>query len=186
MLGSKSPRRREVLAALEIPFTTVDIECDETYPATLQGADIPLYIAKEKAAAYRCKLQPDELLLTADTIVWLDGCVLGKPHDAADACLMLQRLSGRTHQVFTGVCLTTVDSQTAFADATDVTFGHLSDNEIEHYVAAFNPLDKAGAYGVQEWIGYIGCKSINGSYFNVMGLPVHLVYKTLVSLGYLE
>ena len=175
LLGSQSPRRKELLAALDIHFDIVDIHCNESYPAQLQGADIPLFIAKEKADAYRERLQADELLITADTIVWVDGKVLGKPQDAEEAYAMLRMLSGKTHQVYTGVCLTSVNHQEAFSDCTDVCFRELTDDEIHYYVDHYHPFDKAGAYGIQEWIGYVGCTSIHGSYFNVMGLPVHRI-----------
>lgn len=179
LLGSNSPRRRELTAGLEIPFKVVAINCDEHFPSHLREGDIPLYIAKEKAAAYNGQIAQDEVLLTADTIVWADGCMLGKPVDEADARRMLQFLQGRTHQVYTGVCLTARHRQTAFVDRTDVSFCPLSDAEIAHYVRTCRPLDKAGAYGIQEWIGYVGVNAIHGSYFNVMGLPVHRVWEEL-------
>ena len=188
LLGSQSPRRRELLAGLDIAFTTVRIDADESYPAHLQAGDIPLYIAREKALAYACRLQPDELLLTADTIVWSDGRMLGKPHDTEDAKRMLRLLSGKTHQVYTGVCFTRCDDKgkvdiSSFVDATDVTFKPLFEEEIAWYVDRFRPLDKAGAYGIQEWIGYAGVTGISGSYFNVMGFPVDKVYDHLKSIG---
>ena len=181
LLGSKSPRRRELLKALDVDFRIVDISCNEAYPHALQGGDIPIYIAREKADAYRDMLQPDELLITADTIVWLEGAVLGKPRDEADASRMLRMLSGNTHQVYTGVCLTTKQRQKAFADCTDVSFRKLTDAEISYYVSTYRPFDKAGAYGIQEWIGMAACTAINGSYFNVMGLPVHRVAEELAN-----
>lgn len=171
ILGSQSPRRKELLAGLDIPFQTVSIDCDERFPEYLQAGDIPLYLAKLKASAYG-KPQPGDILITADTIVWLKSRMLGKPHDDNQARQMLHALSGQTHQVFTGVALTSVDKQIAFVASTDVTFRCLTDEEINYYVEKYKPLDKAGAYGIQEWIGYIGITSINGSYFNVMGLPV--------------
>ncbi len=180
ILASNSPRRRELLAGLDLDFEVRVLPgIDEGYPAELQGGDIPLYIAKEKAQAYVAQLQPDELLITADTIVWLNGEVLEKPKDEADACRMLRELSGHTHQVFTGVCLTTREKQVAFACRSDVTFCTLSDDEIHYYVDHYHPLDKAGAYGVQEWIGYVGVERIEGSFFNVVGLPVQRLYQTL-------
>ena len=183
ILGSQSPRRRELMAGLDLPFT--------------------LYISRAKAQAYAPQLQPDQLLITADTIVWLDGQMLGKPHDEAEAITMLRRLSGKTHQVYTAVTfarilqtensplkdfsqLSTLNSQLVLetiVDKTDVTFKDLSDEEIRHYVTQYRPLDKAGAYGVQEWIGYIACIAMNGSYFNVMGFPVHRVYEQLKNRG---
>lgn len=152
---------------------------DESYPEELQGGDIPLFISKEKANAYVNSLADDELLITADTIVWLDGEVLEKPADEADARRMLHELSGQTHQVFTGVCLTTKAKQVAFSCRSDVTFCPLTDDEIDYYVSHYHPLDKAGAYGVQEWIGYVGVERIEGSFFNVVGLPVQRLYQAL-------
>lgn len=180
ILASGSPRRRELLTGLGINYEIKLLpDIDEAYPDTLQGEDIPLYIAREKADAYKASMQPDELIITADTIVWLDGRVLGKPKDEAHAVEMLRMLSGHTHQVITGVCLTTTAFQRTFAVTTEVTFCHLKDEEIEYYVTHYHPLDKAGAYGIQEWIGYIGVEAINGSYFNVMGLPVQRLYREL-------
>lgn len=180
LLGSNSPRRRELMAGLDIPFRVVSVFCDEHFPAHLTEGDIPLYLAEKKADAYNAALATDEILLTADTIVWADGCMLGKPTDEADAKRMLHLLSGRTHQVYTGVCLRACHRQTAFVDCTDVSFRPLSDDEINRYVRMCHPLDKAGAYGVQEWIGYVGVTAIQGSYFNVMGLPVHRVWEELM------
>ena len=180
ILGSQSPRRRELMAGLDIPFESVVIDADESYPTDLQGGDIPAYISRAKAQAYTHLLKENELLITADTIVWCNGMMLGKPHDEADACRMLGLLSGRTHQVYTGVTFTLNQQMETIVDKTDVTFRTLSDEEIQHYVKQYKPLDKAGAYGVQEWIGYVGVESIHGSYFNVMGLPVERVYQYLV------
>lgn len=180
ILASNSPRRRELLGGLGLDFEVRVLPgIDESHPADLQGGDIPLYISKEKANAYIGQLRDDELLITADTIVWLDGEVLEKPKDEADASLMLHKLSGKTHQVFTGVCLTTTEKQVAFSCRSDVTFCQLSDDEINYYVQHYRPLDKAGAYGVQEWIGYVGVERIEGSFFNVVGLPVQRLYKAL-------
>ena len=182
LLASKSPRRRELLAGLDIPYSIVDIESDETYPSYLREGDIPLYIARLKSHAYSAPLLQDEVLLTADTIVWIEGEVLGKPKDEKDACRMLKRLSGNTHQVYTGVCLRTKDEERAFVSRSDVTFRQLSDDDILHYVKKYRPLDKAGAYGVQEWIGYVGCVSLKGSFYNVMGLPTAALYEALSEL----
>lgn len=180
ILASNSPRRRELLAGLGLPFDVRVLPgIDETYPDNLQEGDIPLYISRAKAKAYLPSLQPDELLITADTIVWLEGCVMEKPRDEAEACEMLRRLSGKTHQVFTGVCLSTTEKQTSFSCRSDVTFCQLDEEEIQHYVREYHPLDKAGAYGVQEWIGYIGVEHIEGSFFNVVGLPVQRLYQAL-------
>lgn len=177
ILGSQSPRRRELMAGLDIPFECTVIDSSENYPPNLQGGDIPAYISREKAQAYLPQLKEDELLITADTIVWLEHQMLGKPKDEEDACRMLHLLSGKTHQVFTGVTFTRLNAKSdTIVDQTDVTFRPLSEEEIQHYVHTYRPLDKAGAYGVQEWIGYVGVESMNGSYFNVMGFPVERVY----------
>lgn len=180
ILASNSPRRRELLAGLDIPFEVrVLSSVDESYPAELRAGDIPLYISREKANAYRSLIQPDELIITADTIVWLEDAVLEKPHNDAEAIAMLHRLSGQTHEVFTGVTLTTSDRQQSFVAESKVTFATLSDEEIAYYVDNYHPLDKAGAYGVQEWIGYVGVERIEGSFYNVMGLPVRRLYEAL-------
>ena len=183
ILASNSPRRRELLSGLGIDYEVKTLPgIEENYPDNLQGDEIPVYIAREKAEAYRPYIQKDELIITADTIVYLDGQVLGKPKDEADAARMLRLLSERVHQVITGVCITTADTQRAFATTTEVTFDTLSEEEINYYVTNYRPLDKAGAYGVQEWIGFIGVTRLEGSYFNVMGLPVQRLYKELKKL----
>lgn len=179
ILGSQSPRRQELLAGMGVEFTTVNIHADESFPPELRGADIPLYISRAKAAAYSTRLAPNQLLITSDTIVWADGQQLGKPVDEADAFRMLRMLSGRTHQVYTAVTLTTSEQQTSFVDTTDVTFRELTDKEIWFYIRHYHPLDKAGAYGIQEWIGYVACTALHGSYFNVMGLPTEKLYVAL-------
>ena len=180
ILGSQSPRRRELMAGLDLPFTAINIDADESYPADLQAGDIPYFISRAKAQAYAPKLQPNQLLITADTIVWLEGHMLGKPHDDAEAIEMLQSLRNKTHQVYTAVTFAEKGKELeTIVDCTDVTFGDLTDEEIAYYVTKYRPLDKAGAYGVQEWIGYVACTSMRGSYFNVMGFPVHKVYEIL-------
>lgn len=180
ILASNSPRRKDLLAGLGVEYEVRTMpDVDESYPFTLKGADIPLYISQEKANAYRSMLQSDELMITADTIVWLEGEVLGKPADRAEAISMLQRMSGRTHEVYTGVSITTTEWQRSFAVQTEVKFATLTNEEIVYYVDRFQPMDKAGAYGVQEWIGFIGVEHIEGSYFNIMGLPVQRLYKEL-------
>ena len=191
ILGSQSPRRRELMAGLDLPFTAITIDADESYPADLKAGEIPYFISRAKANAYVPSLKENQLLITADTIVWLDGRMLGKPHDEADAIHMLQQLRNKTHQVYTAVTFASKQSPVpsgegrgeafleTIVDKTDVTFGDLTDEEIEHYVAKYKPLDKAGAYGVQEWIGYVACTEMKGSYFNVMGFPVHKVYEML-------
>lgn len=180
ILASNSPRRKELLAGLGVEYEVRTLpDVDESYPNTLQGADIPLYIAREKADAYKALLKPDELMITADTVVWLGGRVLGKPADRDEALGMIRDLSGRTHEVFTGVCITTTRWQRSFAAQTEVRFATLSEDEICYYVDNYRPYDKAGAYGVQEWIGFIGVEYISGSYFNIMGLPVQRLYQEL-------
>lgn len=180
ILASNSPRRKELLAGLGVEYEVRTLpDVDESYPDTLQGADIPLYIAREKADAYKALLKPDELMITADTVVWLGGRVLGKPADRDEALGMIRDLSGRTHEVFTGVCITTTRWQRSFAAQTEVRFATLSEDEICYYVDNYRPYDKAGAYGVQEWIGFIGVEYISGSYFNIMGLPVQRLYQEL-------
>ena len=183
ILASNSPRRKELLSGLGVAYEVRTLpDVDESYPATLQGEEIPLYIAREKADAYRRLLHADELMITADTIVWLNGRVLGKPHDREDAMQMLRDMSGRTHEVYTGVCLTTTHWQHSFSARTEVRFSVLTEEEITYYVDKFSPMDKAGAYGVQEWIGYIGVEYIAGSYYNIMGLPVQRLYRELCKL----
>lgn len=181
LLASNSPRRKELLAGLNVQFDVVTLpDIDESYPQDLRGEEIALYIAKKKADAYKSMLNVTQIILTADTIVCLDNTVFGKPEDEEDAKAMLKALSGKTHQVITGVTLANKDKEIAFASVTDVTFDSLTDEEIEYYVTNFKPMDKAGSYGIQEWIGFVGVKGISGSYFNVMGLPVQKLYKELI------
>lgn len=180
ILASASPRRRELLGGLDVDFEVRSLpDVDESFPAELQGGDIPLYISKKKADAYRPQMADDELVITADTIVWLEGVALGKPADEDDARRMLRGMSGKTHSVFTGVTITTKEVQESFVAQSDVTFARLTDEEIDYYIAKYRPTDKAGSYGAQEWIGYIGMSNIVGSYFNVMGLPVQRLYSEL-------
>ena len=181
ILASNSPRRKELLEGLGVDYSVITLSgVDESYPETLNGEEIPLFIAKKKADAYINNISDNDLIITADTIVWLDGKVFGKPEDAAHAKEMLAALSGKTHQVMTGVCITSKDKRKEFVSVTDVTFDILSAEEIDYYVENFRPFDKAGAYGIQEWIGYIGVKSISGSYFNVVGLPIQRLYRELI------
>ena len=183
VLASNSPRRKELMSGLGVDYVVKTLpDVDESYPDTLQGEEIPAYISREKAEAYQSMIEPDELLITADTIVWMNGEVLGKPKDREDAIRMLRKLSGASHQVITGVCLTTKGWQNSFTVTTDVTFAVLSEEEIVYYVDKYSTMDKAGAYGVQEWIGFIGVESISGSYYNVMGLPVQKLYRELIKL----
>jgi MAF protein len=182
ILASNSPRRRELLAGLGLDFTVKVISgIDESWPHSLKGEDIPLYISREKAAPYKPLIGPDELVITADTIVYVDGEVLGKPHDKADAVRMLKLISGRWHEVITGVTLMTSARERSFAVTTKVRFCNLTDDEINRYVESGLPMDKAGAYGIQEWIGYVGVEAIEGSYFNVVGLPVQRLYRELMN-----
>ena len=181
ILASNSPRRRELLGGLGLDFTLKVISgIDESWPHELKGEDIPLYISREKAAPYKSMIAPDELVITADTIVYVDGEVLGKPHDKADAERMLHLISGRWHEVITGVTLMTAQRERSFAVTTRVKFANLTDSEINSYVESGLPMDKAGAYGIQEWIGYVGVEAIEGSYFNVVGLPVQRLYRELM------
>ena len=183
VLASNSPRRKELLSGLGVAYEVKTLpDIDESFPEGLDGVEIPAYIARAKANAYRASMQSDELIITADTIVWLEGEVMGKPSDAEDARRMLHTLSGQTHQVITGVCLTTAETQKAFSTVTDVTFCCLSEEEITYYVDRYQPMDKAGSYGIQEWIGFVGVESISGSYFNVMGLPIQRLYTELKKL----
>lgn len=183
ILASNSPRRKELMSGLGVDYIVRTLpDVDESYPTTLVGAEIPEYISREKADAYREMIQPGELLITADTIVWLDGKVLGKPESKEGAVEMLRALSGKLHQVFTGVCLTTTEWQKCFSASSDVTFDVLTEDEIQYYVDKYQPMDKAGAYGVQEWIGYVGVKSISGSFYNIMGLPIQKLYGELKKL----
>lgn len=184
VLASASPRRRELMQGLDVPFEVRTLpDVDEAYPEELQAGDIPLYISKIKADAYRLLMADDELIITADTIVWLDEMALGKPSDEEDARRMLRNMSGKTHSVFTGVTITTKTEQRSFVAQSEVSFAILADTEIEYYIHKYKPMDKAGAYGVQEWIGYIGIENIEGSYFNVMGLPMQRLYGELKKIN---
>ena len=180
VLASNSPRRKELLQRLGIPFKVRTLfGIDESYPDTLRGEDIVRYISRNKANAYRSSMGPDELLITADTIVYLQGEVMGKPHDADDARRMLRALAGQVHQVITGVTIITANDMENFAVTSHVKFSDLSDDEINYYVDRYLPLDKAGAYGIQEWIGLVAVEELRGSYFNVVGLPIQRLYQTL-------
>lgn len=177
VLASQSPRRRELLQMLVPDLTIAAIkDVEETYPASLPAEQVPEYLSQLKAEAYKGDLADGEVLLTADTVVVLDGEILGKPIDEADAVAILRKLSGRTHTVVTGVTLTSLHKSVSFSVHTEVDFDKLSDEVIKQYVSTFRPLDKAGAYGIQEWIGVVGIRGIRGSFYNVMGLPLHAVY----------
>lgn len=178
VLGSNSPRRRELLDDMGVKFRVEAIKgIDENYPASLPVEEIPVYLARIKADGH--PLKPTELLITADTVVVLDEAVLGKPASETEARSMLRALSGRAHRVISGVCVTTATRQKSFADTSIVHFAELSDEEIDYYVNNYRPLDKAGAYGIQEWIGNIGISGINGDFYNVMGLPTRKLYQLL-------
>ena len=178
VLGSNSPRRRELLNDMGVKFRIETVKgIDETYPASLPIEEIPVYLARVKAEGH--PLKDKELLITADTVVVLDETVLGKPEGEADAHRMLRALSGRAHRVISGVCVTTVGRSESFADTSIVHFADLTDDEIDYYIKHYRPLDKAGAYGIQEWIGNIGISGINGDFYNVMGLPTRKLYQLL-------
>lgn len=180
LLASASPRRKELLKNLNLKFEIAPIiEVDECFPSTMDVCDVAKHLSQLKAQAYKKFVTDNQLIITADTVVINNGVVLGKPINAHDARLMLKSLSGHIHQVITGVTITTIDRQVSFSVNTDVEFAELSSQEIDDYVEIFMPLDKAGAYGIQEWIGCIGVKNINGSFYNVMGLPLHRLYSEL-------
>lgn len=183
ILGSGSPRRKELLTGLGLHFQVlVRKGVCEDYPNNLSPHEVAQYIAEEKMSAYTDLLVSNSLVITADTVVICDNNILGKPKNADDARRMLEMLSGKTHQVTTGVCIATAKHKTSFHVTTDVTFRRLSAEEIAFYIDNYKPFDKAGAYGIQEWIGYIGVTALNGSYFNVMGLPVQRIYDVLSKL----
>lgn len=179
LLASQSPRRQELLKGLNIPFEVKTIDVEETYPAWIFGVDIPTYLAEKKANAFSALMEENTMLITADTIVWHEGKVFGKPANKEEAKSMLNALSGKKHQVITGVCISTLKKRRVFSVISDVRFAKLNAEEIEYYLENYQPYDKAGSYGVQEWIGFIGVESIEGSYFNVMGLPVQRLYNEL-------
>jgi septum formation protein len=179
ILASRSPRRQQLLSELGLKFEVVIKNYKETFPGGLTGDEIARYIAHEKATQFRNELSDIEIVITADTIVWCNGKMLGKPLDSEEAAGMLREISGNTHEVITGVCLYSSFKEKTFSVSTKVTFDELSPEEIFYYVDEYKPFDKAGAYGIQEWIGIIGCSHIEGSYFNVVGLPVQRLYKEL-------
>lgn len=183
ILASKSPRRKELLQMLDIPFEIhTKSGIDENYPSTLPVVEVPEFLSRLKGEAYSSDIIDNELIITADTVVILDNKIYGKPQDEADAVDMLMQLQGRTHTVVTGVTIATKDTLRSFSTFTDVTFAPLSHDEAEWYVKKYRPLDKAGAYGIQEWIGCAAVARIDGSFYNVMGLPVHQLYKALKEL----
>jgi septum formation protein len=182
ILASGSPRRQHFFRELDIDFSIDVREIDEAYPTNLKGAEITNYLARLKASVFT-DLSENDIVITSDTIVWLDGEAINKPADFNEAKHMLQRLSGSAHEVITSVCFTGANFQKVVNDTTKVWFRDLEDKEIEYYLKTYSPYDKAGSYGIQEWIGYVGIERLEGCYFNVMGLPTRLVYKTLMALG---
>ncbi len=184
ILASASPRRHQLMCDAGFDFEVRLKDCEESYPPDLSVTLVPEYLARQKAAAFQYELKPDELLITADTIVHIDTKILGKPSNRDHAIEMLRTLSGRKHSVITGVCLTTSICQYCFSAFTDVYFRRLKEEEIVYYIDTYRPFDKAGAYGIQEWIGYVGIERIDGSFYNVMGLPVQKLYEAIEKAGY--
>lgn len=179
VLASQSPRRRELLKGLDVEFSTCSVDADESFPADLKGADAVQYICKAKANAYKPLLDNNTIAITADTVVILDDKIIGKPKSYEEAFSMIRSLSGRVHEVITAVCIFSREKESCFYSSTEVHFSEITDEEIKYYIDKYKPFDKAGSYGVQEWIGYIGIEKIVGSYFNVMGLPVKRLYDEL-------
>lgn len=180
LLASNSPRRKELLQGIDIDFEIKVLpDIDESYPASLPVEKVAEFIAEKKASSYTNNLKEDELLITADTVVILDGAIFGKPNNKEEANAMLTALSGKAHRVISGVCLATLEKQVSFSVTSEVLFSELSNEEIEYYINRYSPFDKAGSYGIQEWIGYIGVEHLSGSYFNIMGLPIQRLYREL-------
>jgi septum formation protein len=182
ILASKSPRRQELLKGLDIKFEIRTKEIEESYPKELKAIDVPEFLAKKKANAFQKELKTNEVLITCDTIVILESEILEKPKDDQEAKQMIRKLAGKSHLVVTGVCISTLDQEIVFKDTAKVTFTTLTEEEINYYVDKYKPFDKAGSYGVQEWIGYIGIERMEGSYYTVMGLPVQKLYSALKTL----
>jgi septum formation protein len=180
ILASRSPRRQQLLRDLGIDFEIIAIDFDESYPADLSGKEIALCLSEKKADTFKNEVFDNEVIITADTIVWCKGMVLGKPENGEEAFRMIKLLSGDTHEVITGVTLLSKSKRITFCEVTKVTFTEMTDEEIKYYIREFEPYDKAGAYGIQEWIGLAACSRIDGSYFNVVGLPVHRLYRELL------
>jgi septum formation protein len=183
ILGSASPRRQQLLQQAEIEFTVHTADIDESYPSDLETELVPIYIAQNKAAALNHLINDNTIVITADTVVILNEAIIGKPSNAAEAIATLQKLSGATHTVITGVCIASLERSICFSDSTEVEFNVLTDEQITHYVNKYQPYDKAGAYAIQEWIGVVGIKRINGSFYNVMGLPVCNVLEGLKEMA---
>ncbi|SEH35657.1 Maf family protein [Chryseobacterium culicis] len=182
LLASQSPRRKELLTSLGFEFEVVKIDCEEIIPEHIKIEDVAAYLSDLKASAFR-NLEADEVLLTADTVVAVDDQILGKPKDEADALNMLSSLSGRTHQVYTGITIKTADKVFTETDVADVTLDQLSGEEINYYIQHYKPFDKAGSYGIQEWLGMAKITNMKGSFYTIMGLPTHLVYKILKEIS---
>lgn len=179
ILASRSPRRQQLLSEMGLNFDVVIKEFEETYPEGLTGEEIARHIAFEKASLFKNQINDNEIVITADTIVWCNNKVLGKPAGASEAVKILKEISGNTHEVITAVCIVSAHKEITFSETSKVTFGKMQEDEIEYYVRNFKPYDKAGAYGIQEWIGIVACSRIEGSFFNVVGLPVHRLYSEL-------
>ncbi len=182
ILASGSPRRQQILKDLGLDFIVKKKDIEEIYPKYLHGKEITNFLAELKAKPFADELKENDILITADTIVRFNGKVLGKPKDLEDAKAMLKELSGRSHEVITSICIKTIDKKVMINATTDVYFKKLTTDEIDYYVDTFKPLDKAGSYGIQEWLGFIGVQKIKGSYSNVMGFPVHKFYKEMMNL----
>lgn len=183
ILASGSPRRKQLLEEMGLKFEVIITSVPEEGPPELEGRELAMHLAAEKARILKPGLKKTDIVIAADTIVWCNDMLLGKPVGTDEAAEMLRCISDRTHEVITGVCIMTSDKEILFSDSTKVTFGKLTDEEIHYYIDNYKPYDKAGAYGIQEWIGYIGCSRIEGSYFNVMGLPVQRLYRELQRLA---
>lgn len=181
ILASNSPRRKELLGGLDIPFEVITINgLDESFSEDLKGEEIPLFLSEKKSEAYReFWSKPETIVITADTIVWMNDKVLGKPKNREEALEMLRSMSGKSHYVYTGVCVRSAEKKVSFVCSSEVRFANLDETEIEYYVDKYQPYDKAGSYGVQEWIGYIGVEHINGSFYNIMGLPIQRLYTVM-------
>ncbi len=179
ILASKSPRRQELIKGLELDYRIVTYEVDESFPENLQAQEIAEFLAKKKADAYEGSIEESEILLTADTIVWINNRVLNKPENEQEAFQMLKLICGNTHEVFTGICLKNKNKEIVFSEKSKVSCRKLSDEEIWHYINNYKPFDKAGSYGIQDWFGYTAVQKINGCFYNVMGLPVSRIYTEL-------
>lgn len=184
ILASNSPRRRQLLAGLDVDFTVdTGTDFEEVFPEDMPHCEVPAHMSEGKSRCFHRPLEKDEILITSDTMVLLDSYIMGKPHSREEALDMLRRLSGRTHEVITAVTVRDCNTQETVTDTTLVTFREMTEEEIEYYVDTCKPYDKAGAYGIQEWLGYAACTGIEGSFYNVMGFPVHKVYDELIKFA---